>query len=77
MFGLLTALAAGVAVWLQVALVLFGDRSLRFRLMTLEWPDEERKIEGKERVKLEGSMDALAAPDEVMRERTSKILTNG
>jgi len=33
------------------------------------------RIEGKERVKLEESMDALTAPDEKLRERTSKILS--
>jgi TRAP-type mannitol/chloroaromatic compound transport system permease small subunit len=76
-FGLIVVVAAGVAVWLQVALVLFGDSARRFRLMTLEWPEEDAKIEGKERVKLEGAMDALAAPDEKVRERTSKILTGG
>jgi len=75
LFGLVTALAAAVSVWLQVAVALFGDRARRFPLMTLEWPEEDAKIEGKERVKLEGSMDALAAPDEALRERTSKILT--
>jgi TRAP-type mannitol/chloroaromatic compound transport system permease small subunit len=38
--GLLTALVAGVAVWLQAALVLFGPKDLRFKLMTLEWPED-------------------------------------
>jgi TRAP-type mannitol/chloroaromatic compound transport system permease small subunit len=77
-FGLITVVTAGLAVWLQLALVLFGDPARRFRLMTLEWPEEERKVEGKERVKLDGdAMDALAAPDDKLRERTSKILTGG
>lgn len=74
-FGLITVVSAGVAVWLQLVLVLFGDPARRFRLMTMEWPDEDRKVEGKERVKLEGAMDALAAPDARLKERTSKILT--
>jgi TRAP-type mannitol/chloroaromatic compound transport system permease small subunit len=39
-FGLLTALLAGIAVWLQTVLVLFGPSDLRFRLMTLEWPED-------------------------------------
>ena len=39
-FGLFTALLSGVAVWLQSVLVLFGPRDLRFKLMTLEWPEE-------------------------------------
>ena len=76
LFGLIVALLGGIAVWLQIAVILFADRRLRFPLMTLEWPEEAgTKIEGKERIKLEGSMDALAAPDKDMRERTSKILT--
>ena len=78
LFGLITALAAGIAVWLQVAVILWGDERRRFPLMTLEWPEEAgSKIEGKERIKLEDSMDALAAPDDALRERTSKILTGG
>ncbi len=51
--GLVLALFAGIAAWLQVATILWGPRQLRFPLMTLEWPEEDRKIEGKERVKLE------------------------
>ena len=51
--GLVVALLAGIAAWLQVVTILWGSGQLRFPLMTLEWPEEERKIEGKERVKLE------------------------
>jgi TRAP-type mannitol/chloroaromatic compound transport system permease small subunit len=51
--GLVVALFAGVAAWLQVATILWGPQQLRFPLMTLEWPEEERKVEGKTRVKLE------------------------
>lgn len=51
--GLVLALFAGFAAWLQVATILWGPQHLRFPLMTLEWPEEDRKIEGKERVKLE------------------------
>jgi TRAP-type mannitol/chloroaromatic compound transport system permease small subunit len=53
LLGLLVALLAGVSAWLQVVTILWGPRELRFPLMTLEWPEEDRKIEGKERVKLE------------------------
>jgi len=75
-FGLIVALSAGVAVWLQIVLVLFGDSRRRFPLMTLEWPEEGgTRIEGKERVRLEEAPDTLAAPDDTLRERTSKILT--
>jgi hypothetical protein len=51
--GLLIAVVSGVAAWLQVATILWGPREARFALMTLEWPDEDKKIEGKTRVKLE------------------------
>ncbi|GIT24630.1 MAG: hypothetical protein CM1200mP41_06740 [Gammaproteobacteria bacterium] len=33
-FGLITALVAGIAVWLQVAMVLFGPKHTRYPLMT-------------------------------------------
>jgi TRAP-type mannitol/chloroaromatic compound transport system permease small subunit len=58
--GLIVATLAGIAVWLQVAMLLWGNQERRFPLMTLEWPDEAgSKIEGKERIKLE---DAPAEP---------------
>jgi TRAP-type mannitol/chloroaromatic compound transport system permease small subunit len=62
-FGLIVATCAGVAVWLQVAYVLWGPRGVRFKLMTLEWPEEATRIEGKERIKLEDTPDpVLEAP---------------
>lgn len=58
--GLCVATIAGIAVWLQVAQLLWGSQIKRFPLMTLEWPEEAgTKIEGKERIKLE---DAPAEP---------------
>lgn len=51
--GLVVAFLAGIAAWLQVVTILWGSGQLRFPLMTLEWPEEERKVEGKARVKLE------------------------
>jgi TRAP-type mannitol/chloroaromatic compound transport system permease small subunit len=52
--GLIIALLSGVAVWLQVAMALWGPQNVRFPLMTLEWPEEAgEKIEGKERIKLD------------------------
>ena len=52
--GLIVAALSGVAVWLQVAIVLWGPQNIRFPLMTLEWPEEAgTKIEGKERLDLE------------------------
>jgi TRAP-type mannitol/chloroaromatic compound transport system permease small subunit len=53
-FGLIVAAVAGIAIWLQVVLVLWGNPSRRFRLMTLEWPEEAgTTIEGKRRISLE------------------------
>ena len=51
--GLVVAMLAGIAAWLQVATILWGPRELRFPLMTLDWPEEDAKIEGKQRVRLE------------------------
>jgi len=52
--GLIVAALSGVAVWLQVVIVLWGPQNIRFPLMTLEWPEEAGDtIEGKERIKLE------------------------
>jgi TRAP-type mannitol/chloroaromatic compound transport system permease small subunit len=75
-FGLIVAAIAGISVWLQVAVVLFGKEEKRFPLMTLDWPEEAgTKIEGRERVKLEESIDTLAAPTDRERSKTSTILT--
>jgi TRAP-type mannitol/chloroaromatic compound transport system permease small subunit len=52
--GLIIAALSGVAVWLQVVIVLWGPQNVRFPLMTLEWPEEAGStIEGKERIDLE------------------------
>lgn len=51
--GLCVALVSGVAVWLQMVVVLWGPQDMRFSLMTMEWPEEETKIEGKERLVLD------------------------
>ena len=67
-FGLIVATIAGVAVWLQVAMLVWGRSPKRFPLMTLEWPEEAgTKIEGKERIVLDETPgvqapDILAAP---------------
>lgn len=63
-FGLFVATCAGVAVWLQVVYLLWGPQNARFKLMTLEWPEESGStIEGKERIKLEDTPDpVLEAP---------------
>ena len=59
-FGLITALIAGISVWLQTWAVLFGPQNIRYPLMTLEWPEEEgTMIEGKERLDLSKAVDTL------------------
>ena len=50
---MLVAVVSGIAAWLQVATILWGPKDLRFPLMTLDWPETDAKIEGKERVRLE------------------------
>ena len=51
--GLCVAAVAGVSVWLQVAVVIWGPQDMRFQLMTLEWPEEEQRVEGKKRIVLD------------------------
>ena len=52
--GLIMAALAGLAVWLQIAIVLWGPKDIRFKLMTLEWPEESGDmIEGKKRIELD------------------------
>jgi TRAP-type mannitol/chloroaromatic compound transport system permease small subunit len=51
--GLVVALVSGVAAWLQVVTILWGPQGIRFPLMTLDWPEEGHKVEGKARIRLE------------------------
>lgn len=72
-FGLVTALIAGIAVWLQVAIVLFGPQDIRFPLSTIEWPEETGKfIEGKKRLDLEEVEDPLEARIRLEAEKRAK-----
>ena len=58
--GVIVAIVAGLAVWLQVAFALFGPRNQRFPLMTIEWPEDTGgKVEGKERLDLEKAEDLI------------------
>ena len=58
--GLVVALLAGIAVWLKVAMALFGHKHWRFDLMTIEWPEETgASVEGKERMDLSRMEDQL------------------
>ena len=58
--GVIVAIIAGLAVWLQIVLALFGDRNKRFPLMTIEWPENTgTMVEGKERLDLEKADDLI------------------
>ena len=46
-FGMFVAFVSGVAVWLQTVIVLFGPPEARFKLMTLEWPEDADRRGGK------------------------------
>jgi TRAP-type mannitol/chloroaromatic compound transport system permease small subunit len=62
--GLIIAALSGVAVWLQVAIVLWGPQNVRFPLMTLEWPEESgTRIEGKVRIDLEALEEGVWDPE--------------
>ena len=68
--GLVFALVAGFAVWLQTATVLWGNPDHRYPLMTMEWPEfAGTTIEGKRRLVLdeEGNVvvDPSADPDDL------------
>jgi len=68
--GIFMAIVAGLAVWLQVAIALFGPQNNRFPLMTIEWPEESgTKIEGKERLDLEKAEDVLEARAKKMAQK--------
>lgn len=63
--GLIVSAIAGIAILLQIILVLWGDPNRRFNLMALEWPEQQGStIEGKERIRLDGDnvIDVLMPP---------------
>ena len=52
--GLILVVLAGLAVWLQTFMVLFGEPNRRYSLMTSEWPEEAgTMIEGKKRIEID------------------------
>lgn len=60
--GLIVAVLAGISVWLQIAVALFGPQHWRFPLMTVEWPEDVGKAtEGKERLDMDAVDDRLEA----------------
>ena len=76
--GLVMAVVAGIAVWLQVVIVLWGSTKIRFPLMTLEWPEEAgTMIEGKQRLDLEEVEDELMRRERERREQEAAEASQG
>ncbi|MEQ9641929.1 MAG: hypothetical protein RIM84_18035 [Alphaproteobacteria bacterium] len=72
LFGLITAFIAGIAVWLQTFVALMAPADARFDLSTLEWPEEDVKIEGKERLQIDYGLS-----DDVMDDVDEKANVKG
>lgn len=71
--GIIMAIIAGISVWLQVAIALFGPQHHRFPLMTLEWPEAgDTKVEGKERLDLEKAEDVLEKRARLLAEKKAE-----
>ena len=61
--GLVFALVAGVAVWLQTVTVLWGNPEHRYPLMTMEWPEfAGQTVEGKRRLVLDEDGNVVVDP---------------
>ena len=77
-FGLGVTIIAGLSVWLQVAVVLFGPKHWRSDLMTLEWPENiGGRVEGKERLELETLVDQVEERARLRREKEAAAQTAG
>lgn len=69
-FGFGVTIVAGVAVWLQTAVVLFGPKHWRYDLMTLEWPEDiGQSVEGKSRLDLDTLVDQVEERARLRREK--------
>jgi hypothetical protein len=68
---------AGIAVWLQTVVILFGPKNLRFPLMTLDWPEATGgAVEGKERLELKNLDDQLELRSAAVQAELAKQSTN-
>ena len=77
-FGLGVTIVAGVAVWLQVATVLFGPKHWRYDLMTLEWPEDIGKaVEGKARLDLNTLVDQVEERARLRKEKEAAEQASG
>ncbi len=72
-FGFIVAMVAGIAVWLEMFVVLFGPQNWRFPLSTLEWPEDSgAAVEGKERLDLKTAADELEERARIRKELEAK-----
>lgn len=68
--GFILTIVAGLAVWLEVAVALFGPKNWRFPLSTVDWPEDSgATIEGKQRLDLEETPDHLEVNAAEVRRR--------
>jgi len=75
--GILVAILAGISVWLQIVMVLFGPQNWRYPLMTVEWPEDTgTMVEGKERLDLEKAEDLIEMKARERSEREGKTLAS-
>ena len=75
--GILVAILAGISVWLQIVMVLFGPQNWRYPLMTVEWPEDTGSmVEGKERLDLEKAEDLIEMKARERAEREGKPPAN-
>ena len=71
--GVLVAIIAGLSVWFQIAMIIFGPPNLRNPLMTVEWPEDTgTMVEGKERLDLEKAEDLIEMKARERAEREAK-----
>ena len=75
--GVLVAIIAGVSVWFQIAMIIFGPKNLRYPLMTVEWPEDTGSmVEGKERLDLEKAEDLIEMKARERAEREARASAN-
>tara|TARA_Y100001968_G_C19340976_1_gene709481 strand:+ start:191 stop:949 length:759 start_codon:yes stop_codon:yes gene_type:complete len=75
--GVLVAIIAGLSVWFQIAMIIFGPPNLRYPLMTVEWPEDTgTMVEGKERLDLEKAEDLIEMKARERAEREAQTPAN-
>jgi TRAP-type mannitol/chloroaromatic compound transport system permease small subunit len=69
--GLFVAAIAGIAVWLQTVVALWGPKDKRFKLMTLEWPEDYIEREGRRIAKAaaEKATEAARRAEETLQKK--------